>query len=125
EHWFVHRFNPQRPLTTDSADIAQEDQEIDLAESEVKGFAVASQTCDIVPHPPHSSCLDRPFIEIVPLIEINEQFLESFNFKSDRDQFIDEVRKSRRPRFAYIPGVAEYHLVAELDRVMTVEKLVD
>lgn len=124
EHWFVHRFNPQRPLTTDSADIAQEDQEIDLSESEVKGFVVVSQTCDIVPHFPQSSCLDRPFIEIVPLIEIDEQFLESFNFKGSIGQFIDEVRKGRRPRFAYIPGVAEYYLVAELDRVMTVEKSV-
>jgi hypothetical protein len=47
EHWFVHRFNPQRPLTSDSADAAQD--EADLAESEVRGFAVVTQTCDICP----------------------------------------------------------------------------
>jgi hypothetical protein len=123
-HWFVHRFDPKHPLTTDSAEVVQVDQETDLSESEVKGFVVVSQTCDIVPHPPHSSCTDRPFIEIVPLIEINTQFLESFNYQRDKNQFLDEVQKGKRPRFAYIPGVADYYLVAELDRVMTVEKAV-
>jgi hypothetical protein len=73
EHWFVHRFNPQRPLTSSSADVAQE--EIDLAESEVRGFAV-------------------------------------------------DIQRSRQPQYAYIPGVAEFNLVADLDRVMTVEKAV-
>ena len=124
EHWFVHRFNPQRPLTPDSADVAQADQETDLSASEVKGFVVVSQTCDIVPHPPRSSCIDRPFIEIVPLIEINDQFLESCNVQGNREHFLDEVRKGKRPRFAYISGVMKHYLVAELDRVMTVEKSV-
>lgn len=104
EYWFVQRFNPQRPLTPDSANAAQE--ETDLAESEVKGFVVVTQTCDIV-----RSCAERPFIEIVPLIEVNKQIL-------------DEIQRSRRPQFAYIPGVAELNLVADLDRVMTVEKAV-
>jgi len=121
EQWFVHRFNPQRPLTSDSASVAEEDRETNLSESEVKGFVVVSQTCDIVPHPPRS-CADRPFIEVVPLIEIDEKFLGNFNFAGNKDQFLDEVRKGKRPRFAYIPGVAELYFIAELDRVMTVEK---
>ncbi|MEC4815093.1 MAG: hypothetical protein SAK29_17730 [Scytonema sp. PMC 1069.18] len=25
EHWFLYRFNPQRPLTSDSANLAQEE----------------------------------------------------------------------------------------------------
>lgn len=104
EYWFVQRFNPQRPLTPDSANVAQ--QETDLAESEVKGFVVVTQTCDVV-----RSCADRPFIEVVPLIKVNKQIL-------------DEIQRSRRPQFAYIPGVAELNLVADLDRVMTVEKAV-
>jgi hypothetical protein len=115
EHWFVHRFNPQRPLTPDSADVARE--ETDLSESEVKGFVVVSQTCDIV-----RSCASRPFAEVVPLVEINEQFLEEI--KISREQFLDEVAKGRRLQFAYIPGVAQLYLVADLDRVMTVEKAV-
>lgn len=104
EHWFVYRFNPQRPLTSDSADVAQE--EIDLAESEVKGFAVVTQTCDIV-----RTCNKRPFVEIVPLVEVDKPQLH-------------EIQRSRQPQYAYIPGIAELNLVADLDRVMTVEKAV-
>jgi hypothetical protein len=104
EHWFVYRFNPQRPLTSDSADVAQE--ETDLAESEVKGFAVVTQTCDIV-----RTCDKRPFVEIVPLVEVDEPQLH-------------EIQRSRQPQYAYIPGIAEHNLVADLDRVMTVEKAV-
>ena len=117
EHWFVHRFNPQCPLTSDSADVAKE--ETDLSESEVKGFVVVTQTCDVV-----RSCLARPFIEVIPLIELNEQFLEEISSKGSKEQFLDEVRKSRRPQYAYIPGVAGFNLIADLDRVMTVEKAV-
>jgi len=104
EHWFLYRFNPKRPLTEDSVNVAQE--EIDLAESEVKGFSVVTQTCDIV-----RPCHDRPFIEVVPLVEIDEKRLH-------------EIQRSRRPRYAYIPGVSQFSLVADLDRVMTVEKAV-
>jgi hypothetical protein len=104
EYWFVYRFNPQRPLTSDSADVAQE--ETDLAESEVRGFAVVTQTCDIV-----RSCNERPFVEVVPLVEVHEQQLY-------------EIQQSRRPQYAHVPGVAELNLVADLDRVMTVEKAV-
>nr|WP_244142147.1 hypothetical protein [aff. Roholtiella sp. LEGE 12411] len=104
EHWFVHRFNPQHPLTSDSADVAES--EIDLVESDVKGFVVVTQTCDIV-----RSCAERPFIEVVPLVEVDEQRLS-------------EIQRSRRPQFAYVPGVAKFNLVADLDRVMTLEKAV-
>ncbi len=104
EQWFVYRFNSQRPLTNDAADVAQED--VDLTESKVKGFAVITQTCDIV-----RSCMDRPFLEVAPLVEVDEQCLY-------------EIQKSKRPQYAYISGVAEYKLVADLDRVMTLEKAV-
>lgn len=104
ENWFVYRFDPQRPLTSESADAAQE--ETDLVESEVKGFVVVTQTCDIV-----RSCKDRPFIEVVPLVEVDEQKLP-------------EIQRGKRPQYAYIRGVVEHKLVADLDRVMTVEKAV-
>lgn len=104
EHWFIYRFNPQRPLTPDSADVAKE--KVDLATSQVKGFAVVTQTCDIV-----RTCNKRPFVEIVPLVEVDEPQLH-------------EIQRSRQPQYAYIPGIAELNLVADLDRVMTVEKAV-
>ncbi len=104
EHWFVQRFHPQRPLTQESTGVAQE--ETDLAESEVRGFVVVTQTCDIV-----RTCRTRPFVEIVPLVEVDEKQLY-------------QIQRSRQPQYAYIPGVAELNLVADLDRVMTVEKAV-
>jgi hypothetical protein len=36
---------------------------------------------------------------------------------------LEEIRRLKRPQYAYIAGVAEYNL-ADLDRVMTVEKAV-
>jgi hypothetical protein len=104
EQWFVYRFNPKRPLTRSFSDVGQED--IDLAESKVRGFAVITQTCDVV-----RSCINRPFIEIAPLVQVDERRLY-------------EIQRGKRPQYAYISGVADYRLVADLDRVMTVEKAV-
>ncbi len=111
DFWFVTRFvrvafalrNPHRPLTSAAEDIAAE---TDLAESAVSGFVVVTQTCDLV-----RSCAERPFLEISPLVSVDAAQLE-------------EIRRLKRPNYAYIAGVAERHLVADLDRVMTVEKAV-
>jgi hypothetical protein len=104
--WFVTRFDPQRPLTSDAQNIATAEAEADLAESSVSGFVVVTQTCDLV-----RSCADRPFLEISPLVQVNAELLE-------------EIRRLKRPGYAYITGVADRFLVADLDRVMTVEKAV-
>jgi hypothetical protein len=104
EHWFVHRFNPQYPLTGISADLT--DTDADLTESEVKGFAVITQTCDII-----RSCGDRPYLELAPLVEVDAQKIQ-------------DIKRCRRPQYAYIAGIAEQYLVADLDRTMTVEKSV-
>jgi hypothetical protein len=102
EHIFVHRFDPKQPLiTTEPYTVIDEE---NLLKSVVRGFVVLTQTCDLV-----RDCQDRPYLEISPLVEIKTNFLE-------------EVRKMKRPQYAYIPGVAEKNLVADLDRVMTVEK---
>ncbi len=110
EQWFVYRFNPKRPLAAESANVAQDQVDLTesevIAESEVKGFAVITQTCDIV-----RTCDKRPFVEIVPLVEVDGTKLH-------------EIQRGRRPQYAYIPGVAKFNLVADLDRVMTVEKAV-
>jgi hypothetical protein len=104
DHWFVYRFNPKQPLTPESRDVAEAD--ADLAESPVKGFVVITQTCDLI-----RSCEQRPFLEISPLVEVDARYLQ-------------EIKQMKRPQYAYIPGVAEFGLVADLDRVMTVEKSV-
>lgn len=71
---------------------------------EVRGLVMLTQTCDIV-----RGCLDRPFVEVAPLIEVSEQWVE-------------ETRLLKRPAFAYVPAIADQLLVADLDRTMTVEK---
>lgn len=104
EQGFVYRIDPQLPLTEESLDAGAEGS--DLAESMVRGFVVVTQTCDIV-----RSCSKRPFVEVVPLVEVDEQRL-------------NEIQRGRRPQYAFIPGCTEHCLVADLDRVMTVEKAV-
>lgn len=102
EHWFVHRFNKLFAVT-DAARVAAE-AGADLAEQEVLGFAVVTQTCDIV-----RSCAERPFIELCPLVEV------------DGDRLL-EIQRGRRPSYAFVPMLSARRLVADLDRVMTVEK---
>jgi hypothetical protein len=104
EQWFVHRFNVQCPLTDASKDVLDRDN--DLVESEVVGFAVVTQTCDIV-----RSCSSRPFLEVVPLVKVDKQRLQ-------------DIQRERRPQYAFIPNLAEECLVADLDRVMAIEKAV-
>lgn len=101
EQWFVFRVSPDAPLTAEAA--AAEDG-IDNAEGAVFGFAVVTQTCDIV-----RDCGERPFVEVCPLVEVDDDKLQ-------------EIERGRRPNYAYLPGLSDQHLVADLDRVMTVEK---
>lgn len=104
EHWFIFRVSADAPLTEAATAAAAEGS--DAAESEVVGFMVATQTCDIV-----RKCIERPFVEVCPLIEVDAPTLR-------------EIERGRRPNFAFIAGTAEQRLVADLDRVMTVEKAV-
>ena len=71
---------------------------------EVRGVVMLSQTCDVV-----RGCRTRPFVEVAPLVEVDEQWIE-------------EIRRLKRPAFAYVPKISDERLVADLDRVMTVEK---
>jgi hypothetical protein len=102
EHWFVFRVSPDAPLTEDAAAAAEGG--VHNAEGSVFGFAVVTQTCDIV-----RECGERPFVEVCPLVEVDEAKLH-------------EIERGRRLNYAYLPGVSDRHLVADLDRVMTVEK---
>lgn len=104
EQWFVFRTDLERPLTSDGAAAAAEG--IDTAESEVFGFMVLTQTCDLV-----RKSSERPFVEVCPLVEVDEAQHR-------------EIERSRRPNFAFVPALADRCLVGDLDRVMTIEKAV-
>lgn len=70
----------------------------------VPGFVVISQTCEL-----RRDCRDRPFVEVVPLIKVDADELEA-------------VRRLKKLAFGYVPAVANRGYVADLDRIMTVEK---
>lgn len=101
---FIYQYVPGSPLSADSQVLNPSDG--DLGRSEVKGLVVVTQTCDIV-----RKCSQRPFVEVVPLVEMDKEV-------------INEIKRGRRPQYAYIPGIEDKWLVADLDRVMTVEKTV-
>lgn len=102
KHWFVYQLNPALAITEASLSAAKEGAEI--AELEVAGLVIVSQTCDIV-----RACRDRPYIEVSPLVRVS-------------DDALHEIERGRRPAYAFVPRLAEQHLVVDLDRVMTVEK---
>jgi len=104
EQWFVFRTDLERPLTSDGAAAAAEG--VDTAESEVFGFMVLTQTCDLV-----RKSSERPFVEVCPLVEVDEAQHR-------------EIERSRRPNYAFVPALADRRLVGDLDRVMTIEKAV-
>ena len=100
--WFVYRIAKLSIAAEAREAITQAD--ADLVETEVRGFIVVTQTCDIV-----RSCAARPFIELCPLVEVDADRLE-------------EIKRCRRPGYAFVPLLSATRLVADLDRVMTVEK---
>jgi hypothetical protein len=102
EHWFVHRLD--KSFTVTPAGRVAADADAELAEQQVPGLVVITQTCDIV-----RSCTERPYVEVCPLVEVDDDRLR-------------EVQRGRRPRYGFVPLMADRKLVADLDRVMTVEK---
>lgn len=101
EHSFVFRYNCNAPATDVSSEL---NGETIYAEEAFPGLVVVTQTCDIV-----RNMKDRPFVEVSPLVEVAP------------DAYI-QVQKRAKPQFAAIPSLAGQHLVADLDRVMTIEK---
>ena len=109
---FVHFADLSRPHSPASAQVAEalanDGDAIEAGATpvldEVRGMVMLSQTCDVV-----RGCRERPFVEVAPLIERPERWVE-------------EVRRLKRSAFAYVSTTAGEQLVADLDRTMTVEK---
>ena len=102
EHWFVLRLDPQSPVTKGAQEVG--DQGVDLAEEQVAGFVVLTQSCDIA-----RACAERPFIEVCPLVVVDEEILH-------------DIERGRKPNYGFVVALAAQRLVADLDRTMTVEK---
>jgi hypothetical protein len=107
--FLVHLADKRFPLTPFSresvADVPDEHNVFEVLSS-VHGLVVVTQTCDVV-----RKCKDREYLEVSPLVLIPHDSIE-------------EIRKRRRPHYAYLPGLADRNLVVDLDRTMTVEKAV-
>lgn len=101
ESWFVHVGDGAAPLTAAAAEAGQGPQALT---SEVFGLVVLTQTCDIV-----RNCVERPYVEVAPLVRVSEEDLH-------------QVKRGRRPALATLPAIENQKLVADLDRVMTIEK---
>jgi hypothetical protein len=99
---FVHRFRPESPVTPASREVAPT--ELDVVETDVRGLVVVTQTCDLV-----RQCADRAYVEVAPLVEVTE------------DDYTN-IERGRRPAYAAVPSLRLQRLVADLDRIMTVEK---
>ncbi|MBI2215905.1 MAG: hypothetical protein HYU51_01285 [Candidatus Rokubacteria bacterium] len=102
EQWFAYRLDPSLPVAELGGEAVPV--ETELAEAEVVGLVVVTQTCDIV-----RSCTERPYIDVSPLVEVDDAVLR-------------DVERGRRPRYGYVPLLADRKLVADLDRTMTIEK---
>jgi hypothetical protein len=110
--FLVHLADKRAPLTEEARDaVARGD--VDAGEdvfevlSPVKGLVVVSQSCDIVRECSKSEC-----VEVSALIRVED------------DVAFEAVRKRRRLRYAYLPGLADRKLVADLEKIMSVEKAV-
>lgn len=110
---FVHVADLTRPLSKEAKAAATGATHIgdtapapSVLESDVEGLIVLTQTCDIV----RPAAL-RPYVELAPLVIVSTTDLA-------------EVKALRRPALAYVPALADRCLVADLDRVMTIEKSV-
>jgi hypothetical protein len=109
--FFLHLADLARPLTPEARAAVEAgpppagDNLVGVA-SQPRGLVVVTQTCDVV-----RPSANRPFVELSPLVEVDAAVLE-------------HVRKLRRPRYVYLPGVADLRLVADLDQTMTAEKAI-
>lgn len=100
--WFLHAADPTKPLTAE-AELTSGTEPLDVI-TEVDGWVVVTQTCDIV-----RRCTERSFLELSPLVEVDAERLRA-------------IERVSRPGYAFIPATKQRRLVADLDRVMTVEK---
>jgi hypothetical protein len=103
---FVHLADLASPTTAGAEELVAEQgtDGLALVSMDVLGFVVVTQTCDLV-----RTCLERPYLEICPLIPVP-------------DNDVEMIRRGRLPRYVALPGLTNDKIVADLDRVMTIEK---
>lgn len=104
---FSHVADLRRPVTSASVELSRaqassENTTVRIS-TEVESLVVLTQTCDIV-----RSSSKRPYIEVCPLIRVDSSIATA-------------AAAGERPSYAALPTLGN-DAVADLDRVMTVEK---
>ncbi len=104
---FSHFADLRRPVTSASIQLSQSPQASNITTTRigtaVEGLVVLTQTCDI-----RRSSTDRPYVEVCPLISVDPAIAAA-------------AASGERPSFAALPSLGN-RAVADLERVMTVEK---
>lgn len=104
---FSHIADLRRPVTSASAELSRLQHSSENAmvriSTEVESLVVLTQTCDI-----RRTSADRPYIEVCPLVRVAPSIAAS-------------AAAGERPSYAALPTLGD-DAVADLDRVMAVEK---
>jgi hypothetical protein len=104
---FSHIADLRRPVTSASEELSRSQASSSITtmriSTQVESVVVLTQTCDI-----RRSSADRPYIEVCPLIRVAPATAAS-------------AAAGERPSYAALPTLGD-NAVADLDRVMTVEK---
>jgi hypothetical protein len=105
---FLRMASYDRPITAESEQLAAARAEggdiLATIAIDVPGFAIISQTCDLI-----RPCEERAIVKLAALTPVSGRELK-------------QASQGMWPRYAFIPGIAGKNLVADLDSVMTVEK---
>ena len=107
--FFIHLADLARPLTSEADEIASE--RIETGDTlEVEGVPSA-----VIGYGYHANLRYRPGLQGTelrrhrPLVEVEPSV-------------VNQTRLLRRPAFAFVPGASDKNLIADLDRILTVEK---
>ena len=96
---------PLTPAATEAQLGAAPNADPEILETAADGFIVLTQTCDLV-----RDAKNKPYAHLALLRPA-----------ATADEF-RQTRRCERPSLAYVPAVADRNLVADLNRIMTVEK---
>jgi hypothetical protein len=106
----VHLAKLTQPLTPASCEALRQlktapTTDAEILETAADGFIVLTQTCDLV-----RDAKNKPYAHLALLRPA-----------ATSDEF-HQTQRCERPSLAYVPAVADRNLVADLNRMMTVEK---
>ena len=103
EQLFVHVGDRSRALSVAASELGEDGLQAVL--SVVEGFAMVSQTCDIV-----RKCVERPYVEVSPLVAV------------DADALL-LIQRGGRPSLATLPALAAKAELARIGRYYATESM--